>query len=149
MPGMRRQTVHRGTSAPSGWNLAQLCDWLTTHRSRRVAWLLGAIVLLNGADWALTLNCLCTTGMFESNPIVHTLAKSQAPALAITAFKFAMVLTGVAILFKLRHRREAELAAWMQLIVLILLTVRWMQYLHVIDGVEILLANDPSWIVLR
>jgi hypothetical protein len=124
-----------------------LCAVFCDRSSRMWLWLV-AIVAMNALDLVLTLNCMCTTGMFESNPIVHQLAKSPAPILAITCFKLATVLTGVGILFKLRRRREAELAAGMQLLVLTLLMVRWLQYLG-IDHMFAALSTDPSWIQLR
>ena len=110
-------------------------------------WLV-AIVAMNALDLVLTLNCMCTTGMFESNPIVHQLAKSPAPILAIACFKSVTVLTGVGILFKLRRRREAELAAGLQLLVMTLLMIRWLQYLG-LDHMFVAVSTDPSWIQLR
>jgi disulfide bond formation protein DsbB len=98
------------------------------HRSDRVRWLLGAIVVLSLVDLLVTLSHMTGSGMFEANPLVQLIAKATGSAAAIGAFKGLSVLVGVLLLDRTRRHLQAELAAWLMVIVLACVTIQWVQY---------------------
>ena len=97
------------------------------RRARRVMMLLIAIALLGVVDLYATYVHATTIGMMELNPIGAYIISGDSP-LGLILFKLGSIGLCVGLLMKLRHDRRAELAAWLCLIIMIGLTLHWVQY---------------------
>lgn len=148
-PSQLRPTATLGAEALTA-TLAPATD----ARSRRMTMLLGAIVALSAVDLVATLHYMGSVGMYESNPLVRLLAESASPYVSISSFKALTVLIGGTLLYRLRHRATAQLAALVVLGVLVWLTVQWARYGVVMADVDpVLLARaartDGFWVQLQ
>lgn len=96
-------------------------------RSRRLGVLIPAIIIMGLADLACTLSYMTTVGMIELNPLARLIAQEGgAPNLA--AFKVCTIVACCGILFRLRRTRQAEIAAWLCVLVMAALMIHWMRY---------------------
>lgn len=126
---------------------------LAGTRSRRVGMLLAGVVVLSAADLIVTLTHLQTIGMFEANPLASWLIRSTHSPAALVAFKATTVGICAAVLFALRRRLAAEIAAWAAVAVLAGMCVQWYCYSQLLtDGQEMRLAGTgaygETWLLL-
>lgn len=98
------------------------------RREERVLWLLLGIVLLSVADLALTLTYLTSVGLIEGNPIAAWLIHTTRSPWALALYKGLTVAICVSLLYRMRHRREGELAAWCSVLILVALSIWWNRY---------------------
>ncbi|MCC5786677.1 MAG: hypothetical protein JJU33_08255 [Phycisphaerales bacterium] len=96
-------------------------------RTRRVAMLVFAIVVLSIADLYFTLTFLLSTGMVEANPVARLVIEQGSPWV-LGAWKLAMVLLPAAIFLCFSKRKLSEAAAWVCFIALGALAVQWKVY---------------------
>jgi hypothetical protein len=99
-----------------------------TTRSERVTWLLGGIILLSFADLVLTISYLTSVGMSEGNPIALWLLQTTDSVWPLALYKAFTVAVCVTLLYKTRHLRQSELAAWCGVLILVALSIWWNQY---------------------
>jgi len=120
-------------------------------RSRRVVVLLLAVALLSLADLVLTLTCLTTAGLSESNPIARMVIGASPPWF-LAVWKIASIIAACGILYLHRERRQAEIGAWICLAVLVWLSFRWSAYLGTFEFISVsdasALATDPEWVTM-
>lgn len=124
--------------------------WDPRRRNVRVIALLTAIVLLSLGDLYMTLVHVRTVGMFEGNPLARTVMSLNSPAL-LSLWKLATIVATVGILFWVRRTRQAELGAWLCLIVLTWLTLRWAMYSDAIAEAGLSLESsrdDPRFVMV-
>lgn len=119
-------------------------------RSFRVVLLLAAIGAMSAIDLYLTILFLTHTGMPEANPLARALISYQSP-LVLAAWKFLTVAVCAGILYLVRHRRSAELGAWVGAAVLAGLMSHWVRFIdhsavqhaeYVVVGAQI----DRNWV---
>jgi len=106
-------------------------------RARRVSVLVASFAVLGLADLALTLSYMGGIGLFEGNPLARALALGGGPT-TLAAFKLLTILLSAVILFALRTKRSAELAAWLCVLVISVVSLEWRKYSSAAD--EIVLA---------
>src|SRR5262245_40669903 len=81
---------------------------LEERRSRRVLWLVAALIIMSLLDLAMTAAFMSGPGMYESNPLVAWLVRRTNSIVALVVYKLVcMSLTSV-IFLALRRRRSAE-----------------------------------------
>ncbi|MDB5323426.1 MAG: hypothetical protein JWN40_5057 [Phycisphaerales bacterium] len=98
-----------------------------SHRSRRVAELIGIVWMLGLADLFFTLWAHFFTHFNELNPVASfMLRRNLVPSLIL--FKLVVTAVGTQIFWRLRHHRRAEVALWGLAGVYVLLAVRWSAY---------------------
>jgi hypothetical protein len=100
---------------------------LAKRRSLRVTLLLVACIAMSLLDLELTLMYAREIGMVEANPIARLVMAHQSPALVVL-FKFASLGLACGILYRLRHHPRAELGAWVCFVVLVWLSLRWLDF---------------------
>jgi hypothetical protein len=122
-----------------------------TSRARRVAVVLGVVIVLSAVDLVATVHAMHTTGMSEGNPIAAWVARTTGSAAALVLLKLVTVGLGVGVLFGLRARVQAEVASWFVALILVGLTARWVAWHHTMR--EFATADlrrirhiDPDWI---
>lgn len=96
-------------------------------RTCRVIALIFTIVLLSLADLYITLIYLHSGGMGEANPVARWIMGHGSPTL-LAVWKLATVLLAGVILYKTRRTRTAEIGAWVCVVLLTWLTIRWVRY---------------------
>ncbi len=101
---------------------------LQQARLRRMLLLLAGIVVLSGADLAVALRYLRGPGLLEANPIAAMVISASGSAIALSAYKAATVGVCVALLYALRRRVEGEVAAWVAVGILGLMSLQWLAY---------------------
>ena len=124
------------------------------RRSRRVSLLLAVVVVLSVADLIITLGFMGTVGMLEANPIVVHVARWTGSIAAIALCKCLSVSIAVLLLHALRRHPQAELGAWVAVIVLIWLSVQWVRYAGTVAELDLAAmmrfnASDPAWVVFN
>lgn len=97
---------------------------------------LTAMGALSLADLGLTLHFMTTSGMDELNPLARTLA--QFGPWGLVALKVGSIGLSTGLLWMLRNRSSAHLAAWLMLAVLVMLGLHWNRYLA-----EVLMHGFP------
>jgi hypothetical protein len=124
----------------------------SSARARRVTLLLLGVVVLSLGDLMLTVECMSTLGMMEANPIAAYLARSTDSAWALSAYKLLTVGVCVGLLYRLRHYRSSEVAAWCAATLLGALTLSWSAYAGCLDlsDLHVLRSTDAisGWIIL-
>lgn len=119
-------------------------------RSFRVVLLLAVIAAMSAIDLYLTILYLTHTGMPEANPLARALISYQSP-LVLAAWKFLTVAVFAGILYLVRHRRSAEMGAWVGAVVLTGLMSHWVRFIdhaavqhaeYVVVGAQI----DRHWV---
>ncbi len=98
------------------------------RRTGRVLWLLAGITVLSLADLLLTLTYMMSVGMNEGNPIAAWIVTATQSPWALAMYKLVTVTICVGLLYRVRHQRVGELAAWCSLLILVALSVWWNQY---------------------
>lgn len=121
---------------------AWLCGWPAcvsseARRARRVSVLVLAFVALGLADLAMTLAYMGGIGLFEGNPVARAVATGGPGTLAL--FKMLTIALSAVILFGLRTKRSAELAAWLCVAVMSLVSLEWRKYSAASDEVAMAL----------
>jgi hypothetical protein len=109
-------------------------------RSRRILLILMGVVILSLADLAITLAYLRANWMMEANPIAAYLIKTTQSAWLLAWYKIITVAVCVALLYRVRHSRAGEVAAWCALAILCIMSIMWRSYSNHLD--------DPQIIVL-
>jgi len=122
-------------------------------RGRRVTALLAAVAVLSLADLYMTMVHLMTFGMLEGNPIARYAMATWSPA-ALVTWKLVTVAFAVGVLFALRRRWTAELAAVFCCGVMLWLTVRWAAYNEQVTELtremhEIRPSDAPQWVTMQ
>jgi hypothetical protein len=84
----------------------------------------------------MTVCQVSTIGMFEANPVARVLVACTGNASALIALKILSLTIAMGMLIPLRHRWQAEVAAWVATAVLAWLTMEWTAYLRVMSEIE-------------
>ncbi len=111
-----------------------------------------ATALMGLADLLLTLTYVRTVGMAEANPLARWLMQFNSVGLVV-AFKLAsMAICSGLILWK-RRSRSAEIGAWVCLLVMALLTARWVWFIGAFSSLAqevgvAALEMDPNFVRL-
>lgn len=114
--------VHRhGLKEPGSYRVWRHVD-TSGRRSRVVFLLIILLLLLNGLDLAFTIIAQQTGQFAELSPIGDRLISTP---MLLGMYKVAAVGLGVGLLFYLRQRRAAEVAAWWMCALYVLVLVRW------------------------
>ena len=121
-------------------------------RALRVSLLLLATVLTGVIDLLLTLNYVTSIGMIELNPLARLLMKYDGPS-GIVLWKLLTLSLAVGILFRARHRRFAEVAAWCCFLVSIALALRWGWFVVSVthmaqDYQNSVMVGDPRYVMI-
>lgn len=109
-----------------------------------------ATALMGLADLLLTLTYVRSVGMAEANPIARWLMQFDSVAVVV-AFKLGtMALCSALILWK-RTARTAEIGAWLCLLVMLCLTVRWLWFISAFSSLAqevgvAALEMDPNFV---
>jgi hypothetical protein len=118
---------------------------LNRGRARRVTVLAAGIIILSFADLAVTLAFLRANWMMEANPIAAYLIEQTQSPWVLAAFKSLTVAICVGLLYRLRHYRCGEVAAWSAVFILAVMSVMWHSYSSHFDGADsIALAQSTS-----
>jgi hypothetical protein len=112
-----------------------------TPRSRRVSVLVLGIIVLSLADLFITLAYLKANWMMEANPLAAWIIQNSRSPLALALFKIGSVGVCAALLYRPRHHRSGEVAAWCALAVLILMSVMWHDYASHFDNPEAIMEQ--------
>jgi hypothetical protein len=97
-------------------------------RARRVCLLLCAALMMGAYDLALTLTYATSVGMIEVNPLARAIMLGYNSPLALTIWKLATMALSAWIIYRVRHRRLGEFAAWVSFFVLLTLCLHWVRY---------------------
>jgi hypothetical protein len=115
---------------------------LVARRSRRVMVLVAGIIILSVADFVVTLAFLRANWMMEANPIAAYLIEETQSPWILAAFKAVTVGVCVGLLYRVRHHRCGEVAAWCAMVILTIMSLMWHSYSSHFDGPEdIMLAQ--------
>ncbi|MCC5824168.1 MAG: DUF5658 family protein [Phycisphaerales bacterium] len=98
------------------------------RRPYRVVLLAVLIAAMSAIDLYLTLLYLTHSGMSEGNPIARAMIAYQSPVV-LAAWKALTVFLCLGILYLVRHKRSAEIGAWVGAIVLACLMAQWSRYI--------------------
>ncbi len=131
------------SAARTGW------DRLGSRAFRVVA-LSAAILAMSLVDLYLTILYLTHTGMSEANPLARAIIAYQSP-LVLALWKLTTVAFSVGILFLVRHRRSAEVGAWVGFVVLGLLMSHWTRYITELSDLKAeigptAMQMDDAWV---
>lgn len=124
----------------------------------RLLMILLAIAVMAYADLDMTLAYATSVGMGEGNPVARAVMGIKSPALVIL-YKSVCTITGLLILYHSRRSRVSEPAAWVVLIVMVWLMVRWSGYTSGIQESPNLFVDaaaasgeitdgHPDWIIM-
>ena len=91
--------------------------------------LLGVILVLSLADLMLTLIYVMEIGLIEDNPLARLVLRAGGPG-GLVAAKLASVGFAIGVLFWVRTRGIAEVAAIVGAVVMIWVTARWVGYIE-------------------
>ncbi len=108
-------------------NLILYCP-AEVQRSERVTWLLSGVIILSLADLFLTISYLTSVGMSEGNPIALWLLQTTNSVWPLVLYKALTVAVCVTLLYRIRRKRQSELASWCALLILVTLSIWWNQY---------------------
>jgi hypothetical protein len=98
--------------------------------------LLGTIIVLSMIDLALTLHHLRNGGLLEDNPVIVLLIQWTQSPWVLVIHKLATLAICGGVLYRLRDRRSAEIAAWLVLGILTWVMYLWWGYCG--------LCSDPA-----
>lgn len=112
-------------------------------RTVRVACLILACLAMGVADLVMTLTHARMIGFAEANPIARMLMDSGTSG-PVTAWKIASMATASGILLLLRKTRAGELGAWLSVVILLWLMVRWSAYNDHIQSLTAELAQGSA-----
>lgn len=121
-------------------------------RTGRMVAILTAICLMSLADLYMTMAHATGAGMIEANPIARAIMRAGSPSTLIL-WKLATVGLGVAILVRLRRSGWAEAGAWLCLVVLAWLSMRWIDYSDQVGAltpyVSTMADADARWVRIK
>lgn len=96
-------------------------------RDGRLLGVLLAIAVMAYADLDMTLAYATSVGMGEGNPVARAVMGAKSATLVV-GYKVACTLTGIFLLYRLRKSRVSEPAAWVVMLIMAWLMVRWTHY---------------------
>lgn len=97
------------------------------RRAWRVVLLTAIIVLFSAIDLRLTLTYIDSGGFAEANPIARWVMQANCQWV-LAAFKFSLLAITCCIFYFNRRRGAVELGAWLGVLVMTLLMLRWNAY---------------------
>jgi hypothetical protein len=97
-------------------------------RGVRVCILLAAACILGTYDLALTLLFSTTVGMVEMNPLARAIMRVYDSPWMLSAWKVLTMGLSAWIIYRVRHRRIGEAAAWIAFLVLVVLSLHWARF---------------------
>ncbi|MGI9012699.1 MAG: DUF5658 family protein [Phycisphaerales bacterium] len=97
-------------------------------RARRVNMLISGIIVLSVVDLIATLVQLRSVGMVEANPLAFYIIDSTQSSFSLVCYKLLTVTVCVVLLHRLRHSLQSEIASWVCITVLTMLTLHWHLY---------------------
>lgn len=129
-------------------------------RGRRVLFLILAMTLMGVADLLCTLTYMRTSGMLEANPLARFIISTGAvdgDARQLVMFKVLTILLSCGTLFLARRHRQAELSAWACTLMMLTLTLHWINYNHSVsdftNDMAVLAMSggefEPMWVKLE
>lgn len=109
-----------------------------------------AIGAMSMIDLYLTLLYLTHSGMSEANPLARAIIAYQSPFI-LAVWKLLTVVLSVGILYLIRHKRSAELGAWVGAVVLGALMTHWTRYIDITEELKPNMAPiaqqmDENWV---
>ena len=93
-----------------------------------MTWLLSGVIFLSLADLFLTISYLTSVGMSEGNPIALWLLQTTNSVWPLVLYKALTVAICVTLLYRIRRKRQSELASWCAMLILVALSIWWNQY---------------------
>lgn len=96
-------------------------------------------------DLVFTLVARAIEDLVELNPLASWVMTHHGD-LAVIAYKLSLMTLGTVILWAYRRRRRAEHAAWMMLIVHVLLSFRWHTYYHRDFAPDFMVVPPPPYL---
>lgn len=120
------------------------------QRSFRVIVLIALIAAMSMVDLYLTILYVTHSGMNEVNPLARAMMEYQSPAI-LGIWKLGTLALGIGILALIRHKRSAEMGAWIGCLILGLLMSHWVSYIdehsRMTQGpIQVNALGDPSWV---
>jgi hypothetical protein len=113
-------------------------------RARRVTLLVLGIIVLSLGDLAVTLAYLRANWMMEANPIAAYIIRTTQSPWALAAFKCCTVAICATLLYRMRHFRSGEVAAWCGMAVLTVMSIMWRSYADHLQDAEVFLAQTAT-----
>jgi hypothetical protein len=110
----------------------------TRSRPSRVAFLLGLIWLLSLADLGFTLWAHRFTPFVEGNPLAATFLASGMTA-SVILLKLTTTLFATHLFWRVRRYARTEMALWLIILGLLILTLAWKQY-------TLAAIDEPHWV---
>ena len=112
--------------------------------------LMCATGLMGLADLVLTLTYVQTVGMSEANPLARWLMQFNSVTIVVL-FKFATIALSSGLVLWRRTTRTAEIGAWLCLLVMIMLTIRWVWFIGAFSSLAqevgvAALEMDPNFV---
>ena len=125
---------------------------LSRGRGTRVLMLAGLLAILSAADLYITGLYLSTTGMAEENPLAR-LVMSSGSLGYLSVWKLMTVLPALVLMVGYRRRLFVELLGWVACSILVVVMIRWMQYVSethlLVSALESLQnGSDGRWVSL-
>ncbi len=112
----------------------------TAARSTRVMLLAFALVVMSLVDLSITVTYLKGAGFAEENPFARVVMSHGSTEL-LAWWKAMTVLPTVIVLLIYRKKFSAELLGWIACGILLLVSIRWVQYT---DATEVLVESMPA-----
>ena len=100
---------------------------LLRSRARRINLVLVSVVLMGLADLAYTLTYMRGSGMIEANPIARTMVEIGS-ARQLVLYKLLTLTVCCGAIYFCRRTRQAEFGAWICCLVMLGLTMHWLNY---------------------
>ncbi len=122
-------------------------------RPRRVTIVVLATAALGLIDLAFTLTYMTSIGMIEANPLARLMV-SIGGAGQLVRFKLFTILLSGGLLYLSRERRIAEVAAWLGLLIMLMLSAHWLDYNEQVAVSDVstyaeLIATDTRFTLIR
>ncbi|MFO0830708.1 MAG: DUF5658 family protein [Phycisphaerales bacterium] len=99
-------------------------------RGLRVGILLLSTCILGLYDLALTLVFSTSVGMVELNPVARLIMRVYDSPWVLAAWKLLTMGLSAWIIWRVRHRRIGEVAAWIAMAVLVMLCLHWVGFVR-------------------
>lgn len=127
-----------------------VCGLPCTARGIRVVLLTIALVAMSLVDLYITLLYLQSIGLAEENPFARIVMSHGSPGL-LAGWKLMTIMPCVIVLLIYRKRFSVELLAWIACIILLGVTIRWIQYADETDLLVVVLPElqngmDHRWV---
>ncbi len=101
-------------------------------RARRINLALLSVVLMGLADLAYTLTYMRSSGMVEANPIARKMVEIGSTQ-QLVMYKLLTLAICCGAIYFCRRTKQAEFGAWICCLVMLVLTVHWVNYNEAVE----------------